>query len=106
MRTKLETLYTQKTLGNMLYTKKKIYSYKFQEKWFVTKQLKKFNKLLDLENVVVKLANEDKAILFLNVLSFNYEYLVDGMLYGRVLTITLDEVVYALKSKLSSSVNE
>lgn len=38
-------------------------------------------------------------ILLLNVVPKSYDQLRDAMLYGRLLSITLDEVVCALKAK-------
>lgn len=54
----------------------------------------------------VKLQDEDKAILLLNALPKGYDNLVDAMLYGRHTTITLDEVVSALKTKELKKVHE
>lgn len=43
--------------------------------------------------------DEDKAIILLNELPRSYDQLKDAMLYGRILTISTDEVVFALKTK-------
>ena len=59
-----------------------------------------FNKIIDdLENIDVKLEDEEKAIILLNVLPRSFEQLKDAMLYGRETSIILEEVQSALKSK-------
>ena len=59
---KLEDLYMVKSLANRLYLKQQLYSYRFTEGKTLSEQLDLFSKFVDdLENVDVKLADEDKA---------------------------------------------
>ena len=80
--------------------KQKLYSYKFVEGKGVTEQLEEFNKSIDdLENIDVKIEDEDKALMLLNALPKSYEHLKDAMLFGRQNSITFEEVQSALKAK-------
>ncbi|KAE8715970.1 hypothetical protein F3Y22_tig00110156pilonHSYRG00076 [Hibiscus syriacus] len=53
----------------------------------------------DLENIDVKMEDEDKALLLLNSIPKSYEHFKDAMLYGRVQTISLDEVQSLIRAK-------
>ena len=97
---KLEDLYMVKSLANRLYLKQQLYSYRLTEGKTLSEQLDLFSKFVDdLENVDVKLADEDKAIVLLNALPPSYEQLKDALLYGRDKSITFLEVQTALKAK-------
>ena len=97
---KLESLYMTKSLANRLYVKQRLYSFKIIDEKGIEEQLETFNKTLDdLENIDVKLEDEDKAIILLNALPRSFEHLKDAMLYGRETSITLEEVQSALKCK-------
>lgn len=54
------------------------------------KHMDNFNRIiLDLKNIVVKIQEEDHAIILLSSLPKNYEHIVDTMLYGKqTLTMT------------------
>jgi len=66
----------------------------------VTEQLTKLNKILDdLEKIVVKLEDEDKAILLLCALPRLFESFKHTMLYGKEGTVTFEEVQAALRIK-------
>ncbi|KAH9685181.1 Integrase catalytic domain-containing protein [Citrus sinensis] len=54
--------------------------------------------ILDLEDINVKLEDEDKAIILLSSLPLSYEHFVDTLLYGRQL-ITMADVKDSLSSK-------
>lgn len=59
-----------------------------------------FSKILDdLENIEIKLEEEDKALILLNSLPRSYENFRDAMLYGREQSISLEEVQSAIQSK-------
>lgn len=50
----------------------------------ITKQLTKFNKILnDLENIKVNFEDEDKIILFLYAFSRSFEHFKDIILYDK-----------------------
>src|SRR3954468_16946000 len=63
---KLESLYMTNSLVNRLYLKQALYSFKMIENKVLAEQLDMFNKLiLDLENIDVKIDDEDQALLLL-----------------------------------------
>jgi len=100
MWSKLESLYMTKSLAHRQFLKQQLYSFKMVESKTVTEQLTEFNKILDdLENIEVKLEDEDKAILLLCALPRSFESLKDTMLYGKEGTVTLEEVQAALRTK-------
>ena len=52
-----------------------------------------FNKIIDnLENVDVKMEDEDQPIILLSALPKSYDHFVDAMLYGREQSLTLEEI--------------
>ncbi|XP_073224915.1 uncharacterized protein [Cicer arietinum] len=68
----------------------------------VTVQLADFNKILDdLENLEVKLDDEDKALILLRALPMSYEHFKDAIMFGREQTITLEEVHTSIRTKES-----
>ena len=63
-------------------------------------QIADFNKILDdLENLEVKMEDEDKALMLLNGFPSNCEQFKDAMLFGRDQTITLEEVQSSIQTK-------
>ena len=88
-----------KSLANRLFLKKKLYFFKMAPRKSVEDHLDDFNKIvLDLENIEIKV-DEDQAIIVLNSLpSDKYEHFVDTMMYGKE-SVTLEEVQSALMSK-------
>ncbi|PON41343.1 Zinc finger, CCHC-type [Parasponia andersonii] len=89
-----------KSLANRLHMKQRLHSFKMNEEKSISDQIDKFNKIIDdLENIEIKLEDEDKALILLNALPKAYEHFKDAMLYGREQTITLDEVQSAVKAK-------
>ena len=59
-----------------------------------------FSKIIDnLANVDVKIEDEDQAVKLLSSLPKSYEHFVDAMLYGRIQTLTREEVKAILNSK-------
>ena len=81
---KLEKLYMTKSLANRLYLRQRLYSFKMAEGKSIEDQMDEFNKIIDdLENVDVKMEEEDQAIILLSALPKSYGHFVDAMLYGR-----------------------
>ena len=63
---KLESLYMTKSLVNRLYLKQDLYSFKMIGDKVLAEQLDMFNKMiLYLENIDVKIDDEDQALLLL-----------------------------------------
>ena len=71
-----------------------------QEGRSIEDQMDEFNKIInDLANVDVKIEDEDQAVKLLSSLPKSYEHFVDAILYGRMQTLTMEEVKAALNSK-------
>ena len=97
---KLESLYMTKSLANRLCLKQQLYTFNMTESKSVMEQIAEFNKIIDdLENIEVKLEDEDKALLLINSLPKKYENFKDTMLYGKDQDITLEEVQAAIRTK-------
>lgn len=95
---KLEELYMDKSVQNKLHLKQKLYFFKVYDDKSMVDQLDEFSKVLDeLQNVKVKLEDEDKNILLLNALPKSLEHFKDTMIYNCI-TVTLDQVQTFLKS--------
>jgi hypothetical protein len=104
---KLESLYMSKSLAHRLCLKQQLYSFKMTEARSIIEQLSDFSKILDdLENIEVKLDDEDKALLLLNSLPRTYEHFKDAILYGKEQTITLDEVLTSIRTKELQSLQD
>ena len=89
-----------KSLANRLYLKRRLYSCCFVEDKSIIEQYDDFTKSVDdLEDVDVKMSDEDKTILVLNALPKSYDQMRDAILYGRDKPITLAEVHSALMAK-------
>ena len=66
----------------------------------IKEQLAEFNKNIDdLENIRVKLEDEDKVVILLNALPKTSEHFRDALLYGKDQLITLEEVVTSIRTK-------
>lgn len=95
----LEQLYMTKALPNRIYLKQRFYGYKMDENKSIDESIDEFTKLhTDLENIEVKIDEEDQAIFLLNALPKPYDQLRDTLKYRRD-TLTLDEVTGAAYSK-------
>ncbi|KAH9678917.1 hypothetical protein KPL71_025907 [Citrus sinensis] len=96
---KLEDLYTKKSLTKRLCTKKRLYTLQMEEGSSLANHIDNFNRIiLDLEDINVRLEDEDKAIILLSSLPPSYEHFVDTLLYGRQ-SITMADVKDSLSSK-------
>src|SRR3954468_10394906 len=95
----LEELYSEKSLTNRLYLKKRLYNLRMDEGTPVKEHLDVFNSIImDLGNIDIKVESEDQALIVWSSLPASYETFVDTLLYGKD-TISLDGVSSALKSK-------
>ncbi|KAH9754208.1 Integrase catalytic domain-containing protein [Citrus sinensis] len=103
---KLEDLYTKKSLTKRLSTKKRLYTLQMEEGSSLTTHIDAFNRIiLDLEDINVKIEDEDKAIILLSSLPHSYEHFVDTLLYGRQ-SLAMQDVKEALSSKESFKKSE
>ena len=66
----------------------------------IEEQIAEFNKNIDdLENIGVKLEDEDKVVILLNALPKTFEHFRYALLYGKDQLITLEEVVTSIRTK-------
>lgn len=73
-----------KSSVNRLCLKQALYSFKMNEDKVLVEQLDMFNKLiLDLENIEVKIDDEDQVLLLLCALSRYHAHFKEILLYGR-----------------------
>lgn len=76
-----------KTLANHLYLKQMLYTLNLQEGTSVEDHMDEFNRLiLDLENIQIKVEDEDQALLLFWSLLSSYDILADTLIYGRDFT--------------------
>ncbi|KAI4379525.1 hypothetical protein MLD38_005807 [Melastoma candidum] len=95
---KLEEIYSKATLTGRLYLKR-LFHCKMKEGGSLQEHVQTYQKILaDLENIEVKIEEEDKAMILCCSLPSSLEHFVDTLLYGKT-TITLSEVVNAMLSK-------
>ncbi|KAG6433809.1 hypothetical protein SASPL_105426 [Salvia splendens] len=95
----LKAIYMKKTMENRLYLKQKLYSLRMTEGTSIISHLDRFDSvIIDLENVDVKVSEEDQAILLLCSLPPSLKHFRDTMIYGKD-TISYSSVKSALKSK-------
>lgn len=66
----------------------------------IVEQLTEFHKFInDVENIDMKIEDEDKVLHLLSSLSRSFKHVKDSLLYGKECTITLDEVRKDVKFK-------
>ncbi|GJR16266.1 retrovirus-related pol polyprotein from transposon TNT 1-94 [Tanacetum coccineum] len=83
--TKLTSLYMTKSLANILYLKKKLYTYYMILGTKLGDHIDEFNKLiLYLEIIDIEIEDEDHTLMLLTSLPSFYENFVETLLYGRL----------------------
>ncbi|KAL8470623.1 hypothetical protein ACS0TY_033249 [Phlomoides rotata] len=98
---KLESLYQTKSVPNKLYVKQKLLNFKMSEDKNLSEQLDTFNRYVDdLEDLNVKLEDEDKALMLLNVLPRSLENFKDAVLFGSQDGVSYDGVLAVVKTKI------
>ena len=99
---KLEDLFTKKSMAKRLATKKKLYTLQMEEGSSISDHINAFNKIiLDLEDINVKIEDEDKTVILLCSFLSSYEHLVDTLIYGRQ-ALTMVDVKETLSSKAAT----
>ncbi|WVZ11959.1 hypothetical protein V8G54_016489 [Vigna mungo] len=97
---KLESLYMTRSLAHRLCLKQQLFSFKMSESRTIEEQIAEFSKIVDdLENIEVKLEDEDKVVILLNALPKTFEHFRDALLYGKDQVITLEEVLTSIRTK-------
>lgn len=86
--------------------KQTLYSFKISEDKVLVEQLDMFNKLiLDLENIEVKIDDEDQVLLLLYALPRSHTHFKETLLYGREY-LTIEEVQSTLYFNYLNERNE
>ncbi|KAG6495421.1 hypothetical protein ZIOFF_043244 [Zingiber officinale] len=97
---KLESQYMTKSLANKLRLKDRLYSLCMQEGTPIQSHLDEFNSIIiDLENLDIKIEDEDKVVLLIVSLPRTFKHFKEIMLYGNRETISLEDVKSNLMSK-------
>lgn len=97
--TKLESLYMTKSFINQLYLKLGLYTLQIKEGMHIKDHLDEFNWVnLNLQNVDVKVKDEDQDLILLCSLPPSYDHFVDTLLYGRNI-LNLENVKASLNFK-------
>lgn len=74
---KLEDLYLNKSLQDRIYRKSKFFEFKMHESKSIRDSLDEYNRLtLDLDDIGIKIDDEDKAIILLNSLPKSFSNLL------------------------------
>ncbi|KAL8473562.1 hypothetical protein ACS0TY_030407 [Phlomoides rotata] len=98
---KLESLYQMKSVSIKLYVKQKLLDFRMSEDKNLSEQLDTFNRYVDdLEDLDVKLEDDDKALMLLNVLPRSLQNFKDVVLFGRHDEVSYDSVLAAVKTKI------
>ncbi|KAL8487130.1 hypothetical protein ACS0TY_023704 [Phlomoides rotata] len=98
---KLESLYQTKSVSNKLYVKQKLLDFRMSEDKNLSEQLDTFNRYVDdLEDLDVKLEDDDKALMLLNALPKSLENFKDAVLFGSQDGVSYDGVLAAVKTKI------
>lgn len=88
-----------KSLVNRPYLKQALYFFKMSEDKVLAEQLDMFKKMIhDLENIDVKIQDEDQALLLLCALPGSHVHFKETLFYGRK-SLTFEEVQSTMYSK-------
>lgn len=97
---KLESRYMSKSLANKLRLKESLYTLRMAEGTSIQTHLNEFNSIIiDLENLEVKIDDEDKAVLLVVSLPPSFKHFKEIMLYGNRETLSFEDVKSNLLSK-------
>lgn len=78
----MKDLYNKKSFTKRLTTKKMLYNLQIEDGSSLYAHVDAFNKIiLDLEDINMKIEDEDKTIIFLSSLPFSYGHFIDTLLY-------------------------
>ncbi|KAL8509745.1 hypothetical protein ACS0TY_016815 [Phlomoides rotata] len=98
---KLESIYQTKSVSNKLYVKQNLLDFRMSEDKNLSEQLDTFNRYVDdLEDLDVKLEDDDKALMLLNALPKSLENFKNDVLFGRQDQVNYDDVIAAVKTKI------
>ncbi|KAL8497847.1 hypothetical protein ACS0TY_021262 [Phlomoides rotata] len=98
---KLESLYQTKSVSNKLYVKQKLLDFRISDDKNLNEQLDTFNRYVDdLEDLDVKLEDDDKALMLLNALPKSLENFKDAVLFGSQDGVSYDGGLTAVKTKI------
>jgi len=95
-----KSLYMTKSLANKLWLKERLFALRMSEGTPIQSHLDEFNSIIiDLENLDVKIDDEDKVVLLNVSLPPSYQQFKEIMLYGNYLTLSFDDVKTNLLAK-------
>ncbi|KAL8468425.1 hypothetical protein ACS0TY_031582 [Phlomoides rotata] len=98
---KLESLYQTKSVSNKLYVKQKLLDFRMSYGKDLNEELDTFNRYIDdLEDLDVKLEDDDKALILLNALPRFLENFKDSVLFGNQDGVSYESVLTAVKTKI------
>ncbi|KAL8539816.1 hypothetical protein ACS0TY_001427 [Phlomoides rotata] len=98
---KLESLYQTKSVSNKLYVKQKLLDFRMSDGKDLNEQLDIFNRYIDdLEDLDVKMEDDVKALMLLNVLPKSLDSFKDSILFGNQDGVSYDSVQTAVKTKI------
>ncbi|KAL8543098.1 hypothetical protein ACS0TY_003837 [Phlomoides rotata] len=98
---KLESLYQTKSFSNKLFVMQELLDFRMSEDKNLSEQLDTFNRYVDdFEDLDVKLEDDDKALMLLNVLPRSLENFKDVVLFGRQDGVSYDGVLAVVKTKI------
>ena len=97
---KLEEVYRSKAMPNRIYMKEKFFAFKMDDSKSIENGIDEFNiVVLDLEELEVKIDEEDKAVVLLNSLPKSLKNFKDTLKFGRDV-LTVDLILKSLNAKL------